>query len=97
MFKDIFSKLLLDRDISAYKLSKDTGISNATISEWKAGIRLPSLENLVTLSDYFSLTSDFFLDREPVKKQSVPVVLEYFMSLSPDDRRAFIQEAVKHI
>ncbi len=63
MFKNIFVKILESKGISAYKLSKDTGITQGMISYWKKGERMPSAENLVTLADYFSCSVDYLLGR----------------------------------
>lgn len=54
MFKDVFVELLQTSEVSSYKLTKDTGISNGLISAWKKGDKVPSSENLIKLSDYFN-------------------------------------------
>ena len=61
MFKDIFVKLLQERNVSSYKLTKDTGISNGLISKWKNGLKMPASGNLVKLSDYFDVSVDYLL------------------------------------
>lgn len=63
MFADIFNQLLQTRCISAYKLSRDTGITQGMISYWKCGERLPSAENLIRLADYFDCSVDYLLGR----------------------------------
>lgn len=63
MFADIFNQLLQTRRISAYKLSRDTGITQGMISYWKSGERLPSAENLIRLADYFDCSIDYLLGR----------------------------------
>lgn len=49
-----FSELLQKYDISAYKVSKDTGIVQATLSAWKNGdsTRLP--QNIARYSSTYS-------------------------------------------
>jgi len=61
MFKDIFVKLLQDRNVSSYKLTKDTGINNGLISKWKSGQVIPSAEKLIVLADYFDISVDYLL------------------------------------
>lgn len=63
MFKDIFVQVLQARNITAYKLSKDTGITQGMISYWKNGERMPSAENLITLADYLDCSIDYLLGR----------------------------------
>lgn len=63
MFAEIFVKMLDKKNISAYRLSQDTGITQGMISYWKSGERMPSAENLITLADYFECSVDYLLGR----------------------------------
>lgn len=63
MFKDIFIRLLQDRKMSAYQMSKDTGISESLISNWKSGRQLPKYDSLIILADYFNVSGDYLLGR----------------------------------
>lgn len=63
LFKDIFRQLLHDNSINAYKVSKDTGISEALISYWKNGKQLPKYDSLNLLCDYFNVSADYLLGR----------------------------------
>ena len=63
MFKDIFVEILQRRNITAYKLAKDTGITQGMISYWKSGARMPSAENLIALADYLDCSVDYLLGR----------------------------------
>ena len=48
---------LLNREnISAYKLGKDTGISTASLTDWKKGRSSPKLDKLKTIADYFGVS-----------------------------------------
>lgn len=63
LFKDIFRQLLQDNSLSAYKISRDTGISEALISYWKSGKQLPRYDSLNLLCDYFNVSADYLLGR----------------------------------
>ena len=63
MFKDVFVKLLQERNVSSYKITKDIGINNGLISTWRNGKNTPSAENLVKLADYFDVSVDYLLGR----------------------------------
>ena len=69
MFSEIFSKLLQERNVSSYKLTKDTGINNGLISKWKDGSYIPTAENLVKLSTYFSVSIDYLMGIDPIPNQ----------------------------
>lgn len=50
--KNIF-KLMDNKGVTAYKLSKETGISESVISRWKSGEQSPSISSLVKVANYF--------------------------------------------
>ena len=55
----ILNNLMESKSISAYKMSKDTGISDRLIGYWKKGEKLPSAENLMIISNYFGVSIDY--------------------------------------
>ena len=59
-----FAYLLLKSNKTAYQVSKDTGISTATLSSWKNGAYTPKADKLKILADYFGVTVDYFLEEE---------------------------------
>jgi len=63
MFTDVFVNLLQERNVSSYRLTKDTGLPNGTISKWKNGVQYPSIESLVKLANYFGVSTDYLLGR----------------------------------
>ena len=50
--KNIF-KMMDIQGVSAYKLSKETGISESVISRWRSGEQSPSVSSLVKVAHYF--------------------------------------------
>lgn len=50
--KNIF-QLMDTKGVSAYKLSKETGISESVISRWRSGEQSPSVNSLVKVAHYF--------------------------------------------
>lgn len=57
--------LMQQQNLSAYRLSRDTGISQARISGWKTGKSNPKQDALEVLADYFDVTVDYLLGRAP--------------------------------
>lgn len=53
-------KLLKERGITPYRLSKDTGITQSTISSWKVGKSNPKPDKLKLLATYFGVKIDYF-------------------------------------
>lgn len=50
--KNIF-KMMDIQGVSAYKLSKETGISESVISRWRSGEQSPSVSSLIKVAHYF--------------------------------------------
>lgn len=67
----ILNNLMESKSISAYKMSKDTGISDRLIGYWKKGEKLPSAENLMIISNYFGVSIDYLLTGEDRIAQNV--------------------------
>lgn len=64
---EIFEKLCKDRNITPYRVAKDTGISTATLSNWKAGRSTPKTDKLQLIADYFDVPLETFTSkRKPV-------------------------------
>lgn len=61
---EIFSKLLQKRNVTPYKVSKETGVSQSTLSDWKRGISTPKTENMKKIADYFGVTVEYLLNGE---------------------------------
>ena len=62
--KILYKKYVLLRDgngVTDYEVSKQTGISSSTFSDWKSGRSNPKIEKLKKIADYFGVTVDYFL------------------------------------
>lgn len=57
-----FAELLDKTNKTAYQVSKDTGISTATLSSWKKGEYTPKLDKLKLLADYFGVSIEYFVE-----------------------------------
>lgn len=56
-------QLLLDKtNKTPYQVSKDTGISTATLSNWKNGAYVPKVDKLLILAKYFDVPIEYFLE-----------------------------------
>lgn len=59
-----FAYLLLKFNKTAYQVSKETGIAQSVLSDWKTGRSKPKADKLKILADYFGVTVDYFLEEE---------------------------------
>lgn len=56
-------QLLLDKaNKTPYQVSKDTGISTATLSNWKNGVYVPKVDKLLIIAKYFGVPLEYFLE-----------------------------------
>lgn len=56
-----FEKLLNERGLTAYQVSKDTGIATSTLTEWRKGSYRPKLEKMAILANYFGVPLEYFV------------------------------------
>lgn len=56
-----FVELLQKNGITSYQVSKETGISQSTLSDWKNGKSKPKVDKLFILAKYFDVTIEYFL------------------------------------
>lgn len=61
MYKN-FAMLLDKTNKTAYQVAKDTGISTATLSNWKKGNYIPKVDKLKILANYFGVSIEYFLE-----------------------------------
>lgn len=45
-----------------YAVSKETGVSTATLSDWKNGLYTPKVDKLLVLAKYFGVSIEYFLE-----------------------------------
>ncbi len=53
---------LLDKtNKTAYQVAQETGVSTATLSNWKNGNYVPKVDKIKILADYFGVSIEYFL------------------------------------
>lgn len=57
-----FAELLDKNNKTAYQVSKDTGIAQSVLSDWKTGRSKPKVDKLKVLADYFGVNIEYFLE-----------------------------------
>lgn len=65
-----FALLLKENNLTAYRVAKETNISQTTFSEWKNGRSNPKLDKMQLIADYFHVTLDWLMgntdERQPI-------------------------------
>ena len=58
---EAFIRLIKSHNTTVYQVSKATGISASTFSDWKSGRSTPKADKLARIADYFSVSLDELL------------------------------------
>lgn len=59
-----FEKLLKQKNVTPYRVHKETGISTATLSDWKNGKSVPKKDKIEKICEYFSVPISYFYSDE---------------------------------
>lgn len=69
---EIFEQLLLKFGATAYQVAKATGISTATLTNWKKGRYTPKQDKLQKIADYFGVTVEYLMTGKNEPKEKAP-------------------------
>lgn len=58
---DIFEKLCEQNKVTPYRVCKETGITTATISNWKAGRYVPKQDKMKKIAEFFGVSVDYLM------------------------------------
>ena len=67
-FSQRLTNLMKSKGITSYRMSKDTGIPEATIGRWKNGKAVPIGDKLITAVKYLDTSADYLLGNEQKNK-----------------------------
>lgn len=70
---EIFVGLLQKYGVTPYKVSKETGVSQSTLSDWKRGVSVPKQDKMQKIADYFGVPITYLLTgemKEPAKEKA---------------------------
>ncbi len=63
MFTDRFRYILQCKNLTAYRIAKETGISQGLMAEYNRGEKIPTVNNLIKIADYLDCSVDYLLGR----------------------------------
>ncbi len=67
----IYENLLKNKKVSNYKVAKETGITQTTLSAWKNGKITPKTDTLQKIADYFGVSLDYLTGNSVVQNKKV--------------------------
>lgn len=92
MFSDNLEKILQQKNISTYKMCKETEITQSTVSGWKQG-KMPSIEKLITIAKYLKVSADELLGIESPNYNITSeelYLIQSFREVSPEVQKIVI-------
>lgn len=69
---EIFEQLLQKYGVTTYQVSKATGISQSTFSNWKSRRNLLSADKATLIANYFGVSLDYLMTGKEVPKEKAP-------------------------
>ena len=67
-FNEVLKKLMTERNVTAYKLSKDIGCSPQTVTNWLSGA-IPGSNKLQAIAGYFGVSTDYLMGADDTDSQ----------------------------
>ena len=92
MFSEKLETLLQERKIKKYHFSQQLGVSSGLISDYAAGKKEPSLQNIVKIADALNVSIDFLLGRT-----SIPEVNTGDKKSTPDGIRNAVVNQIESL
>ena len=77
-FSDSLKELMLEKNLTAFSLSKATKISNATICRWVNKKQSITLSKALKLADYFECSLEFLFNRTETRLGYIPLQTPHF-------------------
>lgn len=100
---EIFEQLLQKRGMSSYEVSKLSGVSQATLSDWKNGKSIPRNKTLKKIADVLNVSVAYLLGEEKEKTPDTNVsevdkkIYELFNALTDEQKQLFLNLAEQMI
>lgn len=88
-----FAELLHQKGITPYRVFKETGVSQTTLSDWKNGKSVPKIDKLQKIADYLGVPVGYFLN-DGDQKETPPAKPE---GQEPSGQKTLSTEEKRHI
>lgn len=101
-FSEVLQELRQQKRLTQLELAAAINVSHNTISAYERGVRIPTIDVVSALADYFQVTADYLIGRTrhsfPFLKLTQPYtetltvgeLLVYLDSLSADQRQTLV-------
>ncbi len=73
MFSEILYDLRKKSGLSQEQLAEKLDVSRQSVSKWESGISMPETEKLIAISEFFGVSLDALIGKEPQAKEKEPL------------------------
>lgn len=96
---EIFESLLKEKDITCYKVSKETGIGRSTFTDWKNGRSVPGTDKLIKISEYLGVSIEYLKTGKEPSTEKPPVpdydkdtmeIIKLFSKLNKEQKNSIL-------
>lgn len=104
---EIFEKLLKEKGLTAYKVSKETGIGRSTFTDWKNGRSIPGTDKLIKIAECLEVSVEYLkTGKETFNKERAKIdvqlskqpqlIKEYMLKFAnlPEEKRKQIMSLI---
>lgn len=99
-----FMQLLQKHGITAYRVAKETGVTQTTLSDWKTGRAVPRIATLQKIADYFNVSLDWLMGKGEMIEEDkysvypdIKLVARHLENIQEKDRAIVIEAIEKTI
>lgn len=71
---EIFEQLCNRSGVTPYRVCKETGLTTATISNWKAGRYVPKQDKMQKIANYFGVSLEYLMTGKEESEKSEPAL-----------------------
>lgn len=68
---DKILNLMKEKKINAAQLSREIGLTNGLITQWKKRLQKPSQTNIIKIAKYFNVSTDYLLNEEDIFPEEI--------------------------
>lgn len=91
MYYENFAELCEKNHVTPNKVSRETGISTATLTSWKQGKYTPKTDKLKKIADYFNVSVDYIMRKEDVEWDPESQTVTRSVNLSEEEEYILLE------
>lgn len=71
---EIFERLMKEKGVTPYRVFKETGVSQSSLSDWKRGRSVPKIDKLKKIAAYFGVSVNYLMGDSKNEQEKAPVL-----------------------